>query len=76
MRSQVAIAAKGNGPAQRALIEAIQAIERKIEAHVAAEKSAVADTSEMSELEIARRIAFVLSTALYKAESHTSATDL
>src|SRR5580704_1822923 len=36
LRSQVALAAKGNGPAQRALIEAIQAIEREIEAHVAA----------------------------------------
>jgi hypothetical protein len=34
MRSQVALAAKGNGPAQRTIIETIQAIEREIEAHV------------------------------------------
>jgi len=30
LRSQVALAAKGNGPAQRALIEVIQTIEREI----------------------------------------------
>jgi hypothetical protein len=29
LRSQVALAAKGNGPAQRTVIEAIQAIERR-----------------------------------------------
>jgi hypothetical protein len=60
LRSQVALAAKGNGPAQRALFEAVQAIEREIEAEAAARKSSGANPREMSELEIARRLAFVL----------------
>src|SRR3954453_20777953 len=33
MRSQVALAAKGNGPAQRTVIQTIQAIESQIDAH-------------------------------------------
>ena len=60
LRSQVALAAKGNGLAQRTVIEAIQAIEREIEAHVAAKERALANTPAMSNLEAARRIAFVL----------------
>jgi hypothetical protein len=60
LRSQVALAAKGNGPAQRALIEAVREIEREIEAQVAAKDKAGANKPKMSELEIARRIAFVL----------------
>jgi hypothetical protein len=51
LRSQVAIAAKGNGPAQRTVIETIQAIEREIEAHVAAKERALADTPAMSDLD-------------------------
>jgi hypothetical protein len=74
LRSQVALAAKGNGPAQRALIEAIQAIEREIEAHVAANDPARAKEPEMSDLEVARRIAFLLSKSLYKPGSHASPT--
>ena len=68
LRSQVAIAAKGNGPAQRTVIETIQAIEREIEAHVAAKERALADTSAMSDLEVARRIAFLLTRASKKIE--------
>jgi hypothetical protein len=60
LRSQVALAAKGNGPAQRTVIEAIQAIEREKDAHVAAKQRALASTPQMSDLEVARRIAFVL----------------
>ena len=42
LRSQIALAAKGNGPAQRSVIEAVQAIEREIEAQVAAKDKAEA----------------------------------
>jgi len=56
-------AAKANGPAQRSVIETVQAIEREIEAQVAAKDKAVATKRPMSELEIARRIAFVLELA-------------
>jgi Family of unknown function (DUF5681) len=70
LRSQVALAAKGNGAAQRAVIEAVQAIEREIEAHVTAKERALADTPAMSNLELARRIAFILS----KAENDASPT--
>jgi hypothetical protein len=60
LRCQVALAAKGNGPAQRALIEAIQAIEREIAAHAGARESGQAKTPALSHLELARRIAFAL----------------
>ena len=60
LRCQVALAAKGNGPAQRALIEAIQAIEREIAAHAVARESDQAKTPALSDLEVARRIAFAL----------------
>jgi hypothetical protein len=70
LRSQVALAAKGNGAAQRAVIEAVQAIEREIEAHVTAKERALAATPAMSNLELARRIAFILS----KAENDASPT--
>src|SRR5262249_24810275 len=59
LRSQIALAAKGNGPAQRSLIEAVRAIERDVEAQVAAKDKAVATKRPMSELEIGRRLAFV-----------------
>jgi hypothetical protein len=63
MRSQVALAAKGNGPAQRALIEVVQAIEQAIAAQAVARESTESKTPPMSDLEIARRIAFVLAKA-------------
>ena len=60
LRSQVALAAKGNGPAQRALIAAVQAIEREIAAKPPSENP-VPDVPQMTMLEAARRIAFLLS---------------
>jgi len=64
LRGQVALAARGNGPAQRAVIETIQAIERDIAAQAAARERADAEShterDTMSPLEVARRIAFTL----------------
>ena len=63
LRSQV-LAAKGNGPAQRALIEVIQAIERELAAQATAKDKAEANKPPMSDQEIARRIAFPFVEAL------------
>jgi hypothetical protein len=60
LRSQVALAAKGSGPAQRAIIERVQAIERELAAQAAAKDKAEANKPPMSDLEIVRRLAFVL----------------
>jgi hypothetical protein len=60
LRSQVALAAKGNGPAQRAIIEAVQAIEREAAVQAATTEHERSTTPAMSELEVARRIAFLL----------------
>jgi hypothetical protein len=60
LRGQITLAAKGNGPAQRAVIEAVQAIEREVAAHAAAEAKEKAKERAMSDIEAARRIAFVL----------------
>jgi hypothetical protein len=60
LRSQVALAAKGNGPAQRAVIEAVQAIEREAAAQAAAEIKDKANERPMSDIELGRRIAFLL----------------
>ena len=60
LRGQIALAAKGNGPAQRAVIEVVQAIEREDAAQAAAETKAKANERPMSDLEAARRIAFLL----------------
>jgi hypothetical protein len=60
LRSQVALAAKGNGRAQRALIETVQVIEREIAAQERANNEAKADMPPLSDLEAARRVAFVL----------------
>jgi hypothetical protein len=62
IRSLVALAARGNGTAQRALIEMIQTIERT--PSIQAAKVEVSDrTTAMSSLDVARRIAFILSSA-------------
>lgn len=68
LRGQVALAAKGNGPAQRAVIEAVQAIEQEIAAEVVARKNDEAKIPPMSNLEAARRIAFVLELGRREAE--------
>jgi hypothetical protein len=62
MRSQVALAAKGNGPAQRTVIQAIQAIESQIDVHPP-QTSASMDSSKLSDVEVARHIAFMLAKA-------------
>jgi hypothetical protein len=65
LRSQIARAAKGNGPAQRAVIEAVQAIEQQLA--VAIKESAQA-TEPLSDMESARRIAFIFARAQREAK--------
>lgn len=59
-RGHLALAAKGNVAAQRAVIETVQAMEREA-GLVAAQESAKAEAEEITDpLEIARRVAFTL----------------
>jgi hypothetical protein len=61
MRSQVALAVKGNGPAQRTLIAAVHALEQEILVEFdAAQKARAAQPQYQSKWELARRIAFAL----------------
>ena len=60
LRSQIAQAIKGNGPAQRAVFEAFMTIERESAANDAIEQKAHEERSGMDDLEIARRIFFAL----------------
>jgi hypothetical protein len=61
MRSQVALAAKGNGPAQRAVIKVVQEIERELAAIAAARAAEAARRRDpMSEIDAIRRIAYLL----------------
>jgi len=59
LRSKVALAAKGNGPAQRALFEIARALEKEHAAQMAANDHVRAKTP-MADLEAARRIAAAL----------------
>jgi hypothetical protein len=69
MRSLVTLAAKGNGPAQRACIEIVQAIERDRAAQAKAKAEAeAAIMSPMSTYEMARRVAFLLVTGAQEGE--------
>ena len=68
LRGQIALAAKGNGPAQRAVIEAVQAIEREVGAKATAEMEKQNDRP-MSNIEIARRLAFILTSAKRELEN-------
>ena len=61
LRAQIALAAKGNGPAQRALIAAVQAIEREI---AAKPSEPPPEAPQISMPQAGRRIAFVLSRAV------------
>ena len=64
-RRQVALAANGNGPAQRAVIEMVQAIERELALVAAAEApEAKAKKWPMADRDLARRIAWILSTGV------------
>ena len=76
LRSQVALAAKGNGPAQRTVIEAVQAIEREAEAHLASTESTQAANGGLADLEIARRIAFLLARPFYQGQIRSSSGPL
>ncbi len=58
LRSQIALAAKGNGPAQRTLVATIKMIEQEMEA--AAKTDIQAERHHLSDLDAARRIAFLL----------------
>src|SRR5271169_95891 len=58
LRGQVALAAKGNGPAQRAVIEKVQAIEQDLALEAAAEAAETKVTERpIPDRELARRIA-------------------
>jgi Family of unknown function (DUF5681) len=62
LRGQIALAAKGNGPAQRAVIEKIQAIEQELALEAAAEAAETKATEKpIADRELARRIAWILS---------------
>jgi hypothetical protein len=66
LRCQVTLAAKGNGPAQRAMLETVQMIEREI-AQVRREEKAN-ETPPLTDLEVARRIAFILTKGVREKE--------
>jgi hypothetical protein len=59
MRNQLALAVKGNGPAQRALLAAIDAMEKELAAEIATQEQAEAKRRPINYLEGARRIAFL-----------------
>jgi hypothetical protein len=62
LRRQIALAANGNGPAQRAVIEKVQAIEQELALMAAAEAvEAKAKKRPMPDRDLARRIAWILS---------------
>ncbi len=64
VRSQIALAAKGNGPAQRAVIELTRALQGEGAAGAPpGSEQGKSPVKEISDLEAARRIAFILSTA-------------
>jgi Family of unknown function (DUF5681) len=63
LRGQIALAAKGNATAQRAVIEKVQAIEQELAAEAAAEAAEAKHDGAraMPDRELARRIAWILS---------------
>jgi hypothetical protein len=63
MRSQVALAAKGNGPAQRALIAAIHALEAEMSVEFDAVQKAEAAKPKYTIHDAARRVALLLQLA-------------
>ena len=72
LRNLVALAAKGNGPAQRAILETVQAIERELAAQATIKHKAEADQRPMSDLDLARRIAFALELGARELEAKTA----
>jgi hypothetical protein len=69
MRSQVALAAKGNGPAQRALIAAVHALEQEMSAEFDAVEKAGAARPQYTIHEAARRISLLLELAKKRSGS-------
>jgi hypothetical protein len=69
LRRQVALAARGNGPAQRAVIAAVQAIEEE-HARAAADQNAREHATETPTdmIDAARRICFLLKLAEHEGE--------
>jgi Family of unknown function (DUF5681) len=67
LRRQIALAAKGNGPAQRAVIAMVQAVEDGIEAETLEAKTAIEEAAPAPRFEnytdAARRVAFLLQLA-------------
>jgi hypothetical protein len=60
MRSQFALAVKGNGPAQRAMIAAIHAMEQELAAEAATREKEVAEHGPIDYIDGARRIILLL----------------
>ncbi len=75
MRSQVSLAAKGNGPAQRAVIKAVEAIEKELAAIEAAELARRRKPIDV--VDAARRVAHLLRLAEVeeKTRAETAAGD-
>jgi Family of unknown function (DUF5681) len=63
LRGQIALAAKGNGAAQRAVIDKVQAIEQELAILAGAEAAEAKQSTQrsMPDRELARRIAWILS---------------
>jgi Family of unknown function (DUF5681) len=68
MRSQVALAAKGNGPAQRALIAAVHALEEEMATEFDQVEKAGAAKQQYTIHDAARRIALLLQLAKTEQE--------
>jgi hypothetical protein len=75
MRSQIALAVKGNGPAQRALIAAVHALEQERAIEAAEEAKAAAARRPVSYTEAARRIALILRLAAKEKEEKEKMPD-
>jgi hypothetical protein len=60
MRSQVALAVKGNGPAQRAMIAAIHGLEQELAAEATAREKEEAERPPINYTDAARRISLLL----------------
>jgi len=78
VRSQLALAAKGNGPAQRAIIAMVEAIEDRCavaEAQAAAADAEAAARKPQSTIDAARRIVFLLRLASEEMKKQPPAAD-
>jgi Family of unknown function (DUF5681) len=78
MRSQIAAAAKGNGPSQRAVIAAVREIEHQVDQEIAKRDAALEAARKQaagsgSYIEAARRIAFLLHLADREQEQRDAA---